>query len=103
MVADNMKRRRVSLSALTRVTGLAASQMYRMRTRKSMKCAELFTLCQSLQWNFFQNLSELLPEELHRPTQKRTALQKEVIDLKQQINQLERERDLLKDILKEKE
>lgn len=98
LVKHQANEKRIGLNQLGRMMGKDNNFITVQLSRKNIDLPLLYALSLHLSTNLFEPFQNLLPENI-RPTQQEKARQQEIEDLQKQINDLTKERDLLKEIV----
>ena len=97
MLRKHIKERRYSQSGWARQQGVKPLTVARYLKQPTMRIDTLFTICQVLNYNFFKEISDALPEGL--PPKTITEGDQLVPQLQQQIHDLQLQNAALKEAL----
>jgi transcriptional regulator with XRE-family HTH domain len=98
MLKAYVKKHRISQSGWARVQGISAEQVAKYLKQPDMQVDTLFTICQTLKYNFIKEIAALLSAEF--PPYEQNALQEKVTSLEQENLLLRTQVETLKEVLK---
>ena len=102
MLAAHLDGRRARRSVLVRKLGIAPASLNNYQKRQSFQCATLWRLSVELKHNFFADLAAQLPPDYTTTAPKSTAIDEEIAQLKNKIQSLEAEKNMLLEVARGK-
>jgi hypothetical protein len=95
MLKQFVRKNRLFQSGWARQQGVYPTTIARYLKNPTMRVDTLFTICQVLQYNFFREVADLLPDQFppvktDDTKKEKETLQQEITSLKQQVATLEK-------------
>lgn len=87
LIAKHIKEKRYRKSAWGREHGVGAATINSYMRTPGMRTSTLYKICQTLQYNFFREIANTLPNSLS--PQPETVAEKQVAELETQIKELQ--------------
>ncbi|HRH60580.1 MAG TPA: hypothetical protein PL045_08415 [Chitinophagaceae bacterium] len=98
VIKHHLNENHQSFNRMSRLLGKESNFLIRKTKSKNSGFAVLYALSIHLQTNLFEYIQNQLPENI-RPTRQEKQLQQQIDELKKQIADITKERDLLKEIV----
>lgn len=98
MIKKIIAQKNLSPTKMALGIGIPNTAIYAYEKRGSVQTSILFNLCHAAQHNFFKDIANMLP---HHYTQDATSSsEQEIVALKKEIERLQYENNLMKELLK---
>lgn len=102
LLKTHLESRRARKSVLARKLGISPTSINNYQKRQSFQCATLWRLSVELKHNFFADLAAQLPPDYTTTAPKSTAIDEEIAQLKNKIQILEAEKNMLLEVARGK-